>query len=105
MQKSTPGAKFGPVGSDIRAKRCVNAGHLRVKFDPRKRTYFGVHAGDDPRFGRFSECTRVMTRVEEKPAGRGSTRVGHTPGQNPKLKWTGQPEKIVFLAGALDSVV
>jgi hypothetical protein len=83
MQKSTLGAKFCPAESDFRAKRCVYAGHLRVKFDPRKRTYFGVHAGDDPRFSHFSECARVMTRVEEKPAGRGSTRVGQTPGQNP----------------------
>jgi hypothetical protein len=40
-----------------------------------------------------------MTRVEEKPAGRGSTRVGHTPGQNPNS--TRQPDwdTFFFFAG------
>jgi hypothetical protein len=50
MQESTPGANFGTVESDFRAKRCICAGHLRVKYLTR------VNAP-------ISECTRVMTRV------------------------------------------
>ena len=48
------------------------------RFDPRKRTYFGVHAGHDPGWG--------------KARGRGSTRVGHAPGQNPTVA----PRTMVF---------